>query len=80
MTKEPRQGEDSSGALKRKRPVYFRDRGDFEQTPCYAGELMRHGNVVAGPAIIEEAKTTLVVPANFQLIVDAYGNFLMRRC
>jgi N-methylhydantoinase A len=80
MTEEPRQAEDPSGALKRKRAVYFRDGRGFEQTPCYAGELLKHGNVVAGPAIIEEAKTTLLVPANYRLTVDAYGNFLMRRC
>lgn len=79
MTKERRRGEDSSKAMKRQRPVYFRDRRGFAETPCYDGGLLRHGNVVTGPAIIEEAKTTLVVPSNYRLTVDAYGNFLMRR-
>lgn len=79
MTEEPWQTEDSSGALKRERAVYFKQAGSFIQTPCYAGELLRHGHVVAGPAVIEEAKTTIVVPATRKVMVDAYGNFLMRR-
>ena len=39
--------------------------------------LLRHGNVVAGPAIVEEEKTTVVVPPGAELAVDAYANYLI---
>ena len=36
---------------------------------------MRAGNLVKGPALIETPDTTVVVPPNYQLEVDAFGNF-----
>jgi N-methylhydantoinase A len=80
MTKEPFGGEDSSGALKRKRQVYFEGKDGFIDTPCYDSERLRHGNVVRGPAIIEGTNTTVVIPHDFRLNVDTYGNYIMRRC
>jgi len=80
MTKEPLCTEDSSAALKRKRQVYFEGKGGFIDTPCYDSERLRHGNVVRGPAIIEGTNTTVVIPYDFRLHVDTYGNYIMRRC
>ncbi len=37
------------------------------------------GNVLAGPAIVEEAASTTVMPAAYTLQVDSYGNLVMRR-
>ena len=36
--------------------------GGFLQTPCYDANRLSHGNVITGPAIVEETKTTIVVP------------------
>ena len=79
IREEPLGPEDSSSALKRERSVYFRESGGFMETPCYEGDLLRPGNTVTGPAIIEETKTTVVVPRNYGLKVDKYGNYIMRR-
>lgn len=80
MDSEPLSGEDASGALKRNRQVFFNEKDGFTDTPCYDSERLRHGNVIVGPAIIEGAKTTVVIPREYRLQVDAYGNYKMRRC
>ncbi len=79
MDSEPLSGEDASGALKRHRQVFFDEKDGLRDTPCYESERLRHGNVIVGPAIIEGAKTTVVIPRQFRLQVDAYGNYKMRR-
>jgi N-methylhydantoinase A len=77
LTKQPRSGKNPSGALKRKRRVYFKETGGFIETPCYDGDKLRYGNVIKGPAIIEEKKTTVVVPHQAIVTVDAYENYLV---
>ncbi len=78
LTKEQLCKEDPSSALKRKRSVYFGN-GGFVETPCYEGDLLRPGNVVAGPAIIEETQTTVVLPQEWSLTIDAFRNYVLRR-
>ena len=69
-------GKDPSGALKRKRQAYFEQLGGFVETPCYDGELLKPGNVIKAPAIIEEKRTTVVVPPGSEIMVDPYDNYL----
>jgi len=69
-------GADSSAALKRRRPVYLSQRGGFVETPCYDGDHLAHGHRLSGPAIIEERRTTVVVPEGWQITVDRYDNYL----
>jgi N-methylhydantoinase A len=61
------------------RPVYFD--GADEPLPCdiYQGANLRCGNVIAGPAIIEEPTTTLVVGFGEEATVDRYGNYRLTR-
>jgi len=77
LTKQPFFAKDPSEALKRKRRVYFKELGGFTETPCYDGDRLRHGNVITGPAIIEEKKTTVVVPPGSEVTVDAYENYMV---
>ena len=51
--------------------------GGFVDTPCYDGDLLKPGNKIEAPAIIEERKTTVVVPPGSQIVVDAYENYLV---
>jgi N-methylhydantoinase A len=54
-----------------KRRAYF---GKHLPTPTFAREALRAGNVIAGPALIEEhASTTVVLPGD-KMKVDAFGN------
>jgi N-methylhydantoinase A len=78
LAKQPLNGTDASLAVKRQRQVYWKERGGFVNTPCYNGDLLRPGNVIAGPAIIEEKKTTVVIPPGCEATVDAYENYLVK--
>jgi N-methylhydantoinase A len=71
----PNQGPDASKALKNNRQVFF-DNG-FINTPVYDGLILRHGNVIFGPAIVEEPTTTIVVPPDYNLTCDPYDNYIV---
>lgn len=73
---QPFTGLDSSAALKRKRLVYFKNTGGFKETACFDGNSLHPGNLIMGPAIIEERRTTVVVPEGWQIKVDSYENYL----
>ncbi len=77
LTKEKFVSKNPSHALKRTRRVYFKERGGFVETPCFDGERLRPGNIIRGPAILEEKKTTVVVPLYGQVTVDAFENYLI---
>jgi N-methylhydantoinase A len=77
LEKESPSPKNPSPALKRRRRVYFKELGRFDDAPCYDADRLRHGNVIAGPAIVEEEKTTVVVPPGAELAVDAYANYLI---
>jgi N-methylhydantoinase A len=79
LIKQPQSGRNASGALKRKRQVYFKELGGFVETPCYDTSRLSHGNVIEGPAILEDPTTTVVVPKGAELTVDAYNNYIIRR-
>jgi N-methylhydantoinase A len=69
--------EDASAALKRKRRCLFGR--DWIDTPCYDGARLLAGNRIAGPAIIEEEATTVVIPDSFVCTVDKTGSYLLKR-
>jgi len=77
LTREKFISKNPSEAFKRKRKAYFKECGGFVETPCYDGDKLHHGNIIHGPAIIEEKKTTVVVPPYSKLMVDAYENYLI---
>ena len=64
-------------ALKRRRKCRF-DGKDVD-TPVYDGDRIRAGNVLAGPAIVEESTMTVVVPKGFRCRVDAFKNYVLTR-
>jgi len=78
LIKQPEAGKDASGAFKRRRQAYFKEPGGFVETPCYDASHMKHGNVIEGPAIVEDPTTTIVVPKGTDLTVDAYHNYIIR--
>jgi N-methylhydantoinase A len=68
---------DPKAALKRRRTCRFNGR-DID-TPIYDGERVLAGNVISGPAIIEETTTTVVVPEAYVCSVDKYKNYILTR-
>jgi len=68
---------DPKPALKRRRTCRFNGR-DVD-TPIYDGEKVLAGNVISGPAIIEETTTTVVIPVAYVCSVDKYKNYILTR-
>jgi len=73
----PQGGKNPEEALKRRRNCLF-DGKTFE-VPVYDGEKIRAGNVIQGPAIIEEKTTTVVVPPSFQCSVDRFKSYVLTK-
>jgi N-methylhydantoinase A len=57
------------------RPVWDPVERALEPTPVWDGRKLPVASTLAGPAIVELASTTIVVPRGFTLDVDAYGAF-----
>ncbi|AGL02211.1 oxoprolinase family protein [Desulfoscipio gibsoniae] len=68
---------DYKKAIKGYREVYFRSSFAFMTIPVYERKLLGVGIEVAGPAIIEEPETTVVVPPDFKFRIDVHGNILI---
>ncbi len=69
--------QDAGTALKRTRHAWF-DETQMD-VPVFDGELLRAGNRFSGPALIEETTTTVVVPPRYELTVDPWKNYVLRR-
>jgi N-methylhydantoinase A len=68
---------DASAGLKRHRRARFN--GAEIEAPVYDAEKLRAGNVIRGPAIIEETTMTVVVPEPFVCKVDRYRNYVLKQ-
>jgi N-methylhydantoinase A len=49
-----------------------------EELEVHDGHGLAPGQVIAGPAIVERATTTVLVPEHFTLSVDGLGSFILR--
>ena len=73
----PGRGPDPAAAASGSRPVYFADTGGFAATPTFKREHLKAGNVIAGPALVEEYASTTVLHPGDVLTVDAFGNLVI---
>jgi N-methylhydantoinase A len=74
---EERVGPDPSAARKGARPVFVPEAKDYAEVAVFDGHGLRHGNRIAGPAIIEQRNTTLFVSASYETVVDSAGSFVV---
>ena len=68
-------GEDASGAVMRNDEAYFG--GEWKETPIYDRNKLQPGNVVEGPAIVQQDDTTTVIEPGYRGAVDRFGNILI---
>jgi N-methylhydantoinase A len=66
---------DPAKASKGTRPAYFGN--GFVDTPVIDGALLAPGASIAGPALIEEPFTVVVVPPGSTAQLDALGNYVV---
>jgi N-methylhydantoinase A len=65
-------GEGAAATPVSERPVYFDETGEFTDTPIYDREQLAPGATIAGPAVIEQTDTTVLVPPGARATVDQY--------
>ena len=60
------------------RKAWFADAGGFTPTAVHAGHLLRPGQALSGPAIIQRMGDTVVIPPGWHVVVDRQGSLAMR--
>lgn len=68
--------EDPADALVGTRPAYFEGRG-FIEAPIYDGALIEPGYVIAGPAVIHEPGTTIVICDGQEAMLDQHETYVV---
>jgi len=71
-------GESPEKARKADRRCFFGREHGWQTTPVYAGDAVAGGNNIMGPALIEEAGSTILVPNAARAEVDSFGNYLIQ--
>ncbi len=71
------QGGDSSAELIGRRKAFFED--GLKEVPVYDGFQLSAASIISGPAIVEQATTTVVVQPGYKLACDDFGNYLLYR-
>ncbi|WP_028220930.1 caprolactamase subunit alpha [Paraburkholderia oxyphila] len=66
-------------AIKARRNMIFGSGQDIEtvHAPVYDGTLLGAGDVIAGPAVIEEVTTSIVLPPQWSACLDATGVYVL---
>lgn len=73
--KQELQDKDASHAIKAEREAWFEN--GMQKVAVYDAIALQPGNSLDGPAIVEQATTTIVVPAGTGLYCDEWGNYLL---
>jgi N-methylhydantoinase A len=68
---------DCSSFRKGMRKVYLPSKGEFTDVGVFDGDRMEYGNKVTGPAIVEQAITSILVLPEYDLVCDRLGSFVM---
>jgi N-methylhydantoinase A len=63
-------------AKRGQRQVWFPETDGFALCPVYDRYRLSAGDVVAGPAIVEERESTIVLPPGSESTVDSHGNLV----
>ncbi len=73
----PKDGTDSHHAVQDRRQVYLEETEDFADCPVYQRDLLRHGNIITGPAIVEQMDSTTLILPRQEAFVDSYHNIII---
>ena len=73
----PAGGRDAAGAIKGRREVWFAETAGWQETAVLDRAKLRRGNVIAGPAIVEEHDASTLVHPGWNATVDEHGNLVL---
>lgn len=65
------------GALKCHRKAFFKKYDDYTETPVYERDLLSPGNILRGPAIVEQMDSTTIIHPGQVGTVDDYCNIII---
>ena len=71
---QPASTKSAGDLVKGQREVDYLEAG-IHMATIYDGNALESGMRLSGPAIVEEADTTVVIPPDMNCMVDAYGNY-----
>ena len=66
-------------ALKISRNLIFSEKGNVLKTPVYDGNKLSPGNLIDGPAVVEEDTATLVIENGWFLELHKSGTYIIKR-
>ena len=72
-------GKPAASAIKAHRMAVFSADGKRVSTPIYDGSALGAGARIAGPAVIEEITTTIVIEPGWSAVLDASGSYVITR-
>ncbi len=70
-------GPDPASAFTGKRDVWFAETNGFVACNVYARDKLRAGNVLAGPAVVEQMDSTTLVLPGMVARVEPYLNLIL---
>jgi N-methylhydantoinase A len=74
-----RRGTAVDQAFREHREMLIRGDSEYRTVPVYDGSKLLPGNVLSGPAVIEEAHTTILLLPEFDIEVTPLSSYLMKR-
>ena len=75
---QPLHGEEPpKEAVIERRKVFFEQCNDYVKAPIYERERLNSGNVVQGPAVVEQYDAATVVYPRWKASVDKLGNIVL---
>jgi len=71
------EAEDPSSANIAFREVHFRETG-FIKIPVFQRNLLKHGNRIGGPSLVDADDHVIVIPPGFDALADQYKNIILK--
>jgi N-methylhydantoinase A len=70
---------DPTSALKAHRNVFFPKNAEYYSTPIFDRYRLHYGNIVRGPAIIEQQDSTIVINPHQDAHIDRFGQIIIKK-
>ena len=79
IIRSPKGDAEPAHALKGTRKAYFAEASGFVDTQVYDRTALKHGDMIEGPAILEEPDSTTICPPGYSVEVDPFLNLVITR-